>query len=172
MKQVAARIAKAQWPGRAFAVAGSTADDPRNLQFPFKKGETRAEKSKAAGKDGSFFNGHVVLDARSGEQYPPLLLVRDAAGELRQLTGQQTAIEGKQKFYNGCWVAASVSFKAYMSQNEGGIGAYSGVKAFLSSVIWLRGGDRIGGNAVETFRHFAGAVTAENPTAGDQEIPF
>jgi hypothetical protein len=160
LKAVAARVAKAQWPGRNLG----------ELKFPFSSGEKEAEKAKAKGKDGSFYLGHVLFKAYTGEQYPPALVV-PAGGQLKVLEGPDRVIIGKVKFYNGCKVGLAVSFKAYNGQDDGGVGPQSGVKAWLSSVVWLGDGDRIGGRATETFRHFAGAVSAENPL-GDEEIPF
>lgn len=159
LKAVAARVAKAQWPGRSLS----------ELKFPFVAGEKRAEKAKADGKDGSIFLGGVIFDARSGEQYPPALVV-PMGGVLKELSPLEKPTIGKGKFYNGCFVAAAVSFKAYMKGSEGGIGEFSGVKAFLSSVIWLSDGPRIGGNSVETFRHFAGAVSSENPMGAEELV--
>lgn len=162
LKAKAAAVAKARWPGRNLG----------ELKFPFTSGEKRADKSKKAGKDGAFFLGHVVLDARS--KYQPQLAVRNPDGTIRELAGQQIAVEGKNKFYGGCMVAASVNFTAYEGQEEDGVGNPDGVNAYLDAVIWLGDGERIGGgNVVETFRAFAGSVTDVDPTgSGSDEIPF
>lgn len=162
MQALAGAVAKAQWPGRSF----------KELVFPFTNGDKYAEERKKKGKDGSIYVGGVLIKASSGQEYPPGLAVLEATGP-RRLEGNQIAVEGKQKFYNGCFVGVGLSFKAYMKQSEGGIGEHSGVKAFLSSVIWLEDGPRIGGDIAETFRHYAGTVTQEDPTAGaDDEITF
>lgn len=161
LKAKAAAVAKARWPGRNLS----------ELKFPFTAGQKRADKAKAGGKDGAFFVGHVVLDARS--KYQPQLAVRNSDGTIRELAGNQIAVEGKAKFYGGCMVAASITFAAYEGQEEDGVGNPDGVNAYLDAVVWLGDGERIGGgNPVETFRHFAGTVTNENPTAGGDEIPF
>jgi hypothetical protein len=167
LKAKAIAVAKATWPGRALQNPNAP-QDPRSIQLPFKSAKARADEAKTKGRDGAIYNDFVyTFDARSGMEYPPQIAIRDADGTIRLLEGTQVGVEGKQKFYNGCFVGVSVSFKAYHSQSEGGIGAYSGVKAFLSSVIWLADGPRIGGNATETFRHYAGEVTTENPLETD-----
>lgn len=170
LKAVAIRVAKAAFPGRTIQNPNVPIDS-RNIQLPFKAAKDRADQAVKDGKDGSIYNDYLyTMDARSGAEYPPRLVVVGADGKMRELDGTQVKLEGKSKFYHGCYVGIAVSFKHYLSQAEGGIGAYSGVKAFISSVAWLKDGPRIGGSALETFRHYAGAVTAENPL--DDEVPF
>jgi len=164
-KAKAAEVARAKWPGR----------DLKELKFPFTLGDRRAEKSKAGGKDGSFFLGKVVLDARS--KYEPRLAIL-AGKTVRDLTGAQVQTEGKTKFYNGCWVVPQVNFVAYDGQQEDDghghkIGNPDGVTAYLDAVLWVKDGERIGGaSAAETFRAYAGSVSGEDPTGGDDDIPF
>jgi len=172
MRQIAAAVAKAEWPGRQLIVNREALTDPRNLQFPFKNGDERAAEALVKGKDGSFFQGQVVFDTRSGEEYPPFLSVLQG-NKVMDLDGVSKLTLGKQKFYNGCYVVPKVRFKAYKSQTEGGIGAYSGVKAFLSSVLWVADGPRIGGSSAETFRAYVGGLSDVDPTGtGSDEIPF
>lgn len=173
MRQIAAAVAKAEWPGRQLIVNRESLEDPRNLQFPFKNGDQRAAQAVQKGKDGSFFQGQVVFDTRSGAEYPPFLSVLDGK-RIIDLDETSKRTLGKQKFYNGCYVVPKVRFKAYKSQTEGGIGAYSGVKAFLSSVLWVADGKRIGGSSAETFRAYVGSLSDVDPTAGagTDEIPF
>ena len=162
-KAKAAEVAKAKWPGRALM----------ELKFPFSDGEKRAAKSTAGGKDGSFFKGHVVLDARS--KYQPRLALLEGK-TVRDLEGAQVAIEGK-KFYNGCYVVPSVNFVAYDGQQEDGIGNPDGVTAYLEAVLFVKDGPRIGGgSSAETFKAYAGSVTDFDPTNGntaaEDDIPF
>lgn len=172
MRQIAAAVAKAEWPGRQLIINREALTDPRNLQFPFKNGDERAAQAVAKGKDGAFFQGQVVFDTRSGEEYPPFLSVLQGK-KIVDLDDVSKLTLGKQKFYNGCYVVPKVRFKAYKSQTEGGIGAYSGVKAFLSSVLWVADGTRIGGSSAETFRAYVGGLSDVDPTgAGSDEIPF
>jgi Protein of unknown function (DUF2815) len=164
------RLASEEWPGR----------DMFTLKFPMTKGDKQAADAKAKGKDGEFFKGNWVLKATSDTRRVPGLAVRDVkngVATIRPLLDTQREIEGKQKFYNGCFVVPSLWVKTYKSQDEGGIGQYSGVKCYLSSLCWFKDGPRIGGsNTTEVFKAYAGAVTGESATAGadelDDEIPF
>jgi hypothetical protein len=161
LKAKAAEVARARWPGR----------DLKELKFPFTNGEKRAEKAKAVGKDGSFFNGTVVLDARS--KFEPRLAVLEGK-KVRDLEGAQRALEGKTKFYNGCYVVPQVNFVAYDGQAEDGVGNPDGVTAYLDAVLWDKDGPRIGGSsAAETFKAYAGTVSGESAVEGaDDEISF
>jgi hypothetical protein len=161
-KAKAAEVAKARWPGR----------DLKELKFPFTTGDKRAEKSKAAGKDGAFFAGTVVLDARS--KYEPRLAILEGK-TVRDLEGAQRALEGKTKFYNGCFVVPQVNFVPYDGQAENGVGNPDGVTAYLDAVLWVKDGPRIGGSSgAEVFKAYAGTVSGESATEGanDDEIAF
>jgi hypothetical protein len=164
------RLANEEWPGR----------DMSTLKFPLTKGDKQAADAKAKGKNGEFFKGHWVLKATSDTRRIPALAVRDVKGGtamIRPLDNAQREIEGKQKFYNGCFVVPVLWVKTFKSQEEGGIGAHSGVKCYLSSLCWFKDGPRIGGtNTTEVFKAYAGAVSGESALEGagdaDDEIPF
>lgn len=159
-KAKAAEVARARWPGR----------DLKELKFPFSNGDKRAEKAKNSGKDGSFFNGKVVLDARS--KYEPRLSILSGK-QIRDLEGAQRAVEGKQKFYNGCFVVPQINFVAYDGQAEDGVGNPDGVTAYLDAVLFVKDGPRVGGSSgAEVFKAYAGSVSAESATEGadDDEI--
>lgn len=156
LKAAMAKVARETWPGR----------DLKELKFPIVNGDTQANESQKTGKDGEFFRGQLVFKATSGSDKPPKLGVLDGK-TARELAGAQHEVEGKQKFYNGCYVVPSVWLKAYKKGSEGGIGEHSGVKAYLSSVLWVKDGPRIGSSSVaDTFKAYAGNVTEEDPTAG------
>ena len=160
LKAAMAAVAKETWPGR----------DLKELKFPLESGDKRAKDLVAAGKDGELFKGSLVLSARSGMERPPALAILTSKG-IEELLGAQRDVVGKQKFYNGCYVVPSVWLKAYRKGSEGGIGEFSGVKAYISSVLWVKDGERIGGaSATETFRAYAGSVSNVDP--GDDETPF
>lgn len=169
IKALMVRIAKETWPGRKLS----------ELKFPISSGEEAAKAATAKGKDGAFYNGNSVLKTSSGQDKPPSLAVLDGK-TITELHGQQRDIIGKQKFYRGCMVVPSIWLSAYKSTAEGGIGESSGITCYISSVLWAADGARIGGgSAAETFRSYAGSVSAEDPTAGsagasemDDEIPF
>lgn len=160
-KAKAAEVARARWPGR----------DLKELKFPWQVGEKRAEKAQKNGKDGSFFNGNVVLDARS--KFEPRLSILTGKA-IRDLEGAQRALEGKQKFYNGCYVVPQVNFVPYEGQEEDGVGNPDGVTAYLDAVLFVKDGPRIGGaSGAEVFKAYAGTVSAESATDGldDDDIP-
>lgn len=164
LKAKMAALARETWPGR----------DLKELKFPLEAGAKAQEKATKNGKDGAMYAGMVVFKATSGQERPVTLAVREG-GKIIELIGAQREIVGKQTFYWGCYVSASVWLSTYKSEEEGGIGAHSGVKAYLTSVCWLRDGPRIGGmNVAETFKAYAGTVSAESALEGasDDEILF
>lgn len=162
MKALAVKVARAKWPDR----------DLKTLQFPFANGDKLADKRKAkSGKDdGAYQRGKVVIAARS--KYEPRLAgiengkIVDYEGEAR--------IKAKPKFYFGVQVFAQVNFVAY----EGVGNNPDGVTAYLNMVFSTGKGEKIAGgaSAAETFKGYVGHVSAEDPTAGaeqlDDEIPF
>ncbi|MDE2233580.1 MAG: DUF2815 family protein [Patescibacteria group bacterium] len=155
-------VAKEAFPGRDFTT----------LKFPIESGDAAANRSAAKGKDGSFFRGHTVLKASSNEENPPVLSVLEGKN-IRELLGAQREAEGRKLFYNGCYVLLAVYFSAYKSGSEGGVGEYSGVKAYLNQVLWVADGPRIGGaSSAEIFKGYAGSITAEDPYAGADDTPF
>jgi hypothetical protein len=75
------------------------------------------------------------------------------------------------KFYNGCYVVASLNFVPYEGDDD------DGVTAYLDAVLWVKDGPKIGGvSAAEAFKGYIGTVSGEDPTGGqstlDDEIPF
>lgn len=159
MKAVAARIARAKWPGI----------DLKTLVFPFSNGNKLADDAKTNKKDREFYRGKVVVAARS--KYEPRLSgvengkMVDYEGEARK------AASGK--FYSGVEVLAQVNFVAYK-----GVGRNpDGVTAYLNMIFTTNKGVRIGTSqsAAEVFKGYVGTISAEDPTAGaagiDDEIP-
>lgn len=165
IKELAAKVAKARWPGRPLS----------ELKFPFTTGEKKIEREKKAAeregrkpRDQKFFEGMIVLDARSKYQPQCAAVV---AGKVVQLEGAAV----KQKFYNGCYAVPKINLVPYEGQAEDGVGNPDGVTAYLDAVLFAKDGPKIGGgNAAETFKAYAGSMTAADPgsdTDGD-EIPF
>jgi hypothetical protein len=164
MKAKAVAVAKARFPGR----------DLKTLKFPFEDGAKRAAKSAKDGRDGSFFEGHVLLTARS--KYPPQVSVLEG-GKIVEYANERRGLAAS-KFYNGCMVVAQVNFASYEGQQdeETGAGNPDGVNAYVDIVLKTGEGTRIGGaSAAEVFKSYVGGITAEDPTGGtgvDDEIPF
>lgn len=160
MKAVAARVARAAWPGRDF----------KELIFPFSNGDKLADAAKVNKKDREFYRGKVVIAARS--KYEPRLSGIEN-GVAVDYEDTRKAAAGK--FYSGVEVLAQVNFVAYK-----GVGRNpDGITAYLNMVFTTNKGMRIGTNqsAAEVFKGYVGIVSAEDPTAGaasnlDDEIPF
>ena len=159
-KAVAAKIARAKWPGR----------DLKELSFPFTNGDKLADKAKAKGKDREFSRGKVVLTARS--KYQPRMSVVEN-GRAIDLEGDAIVATGKRVFYTGVSVLAQVNFVAY-----DGVGANpDGVTAYLNMVCSLNKGKKLtsgGASAAEVFKGYIGTTSDENPLGDDldDEIPF
>lgn len=159
MKRVALAVAKAQWPGR----------DIKTLAFPFLNGSDRADKAKARGKNSEHERNLVVMPARSKFE-PRLSAIVNR--QIVEYDDEAARAKAKDKFFNGAEVLVQVNFVAYegVGQNP------DGVTAYLNQVLATGKGKRIAGSqgVSETFRSYAGAMSAEDPTraATDDEIPF
>ena len=169
IKSKVLEVAKAKWPGRD--VAGDY--KAGKLKLPFTSGDKlcdkRVAKLKAAGKDddhkGDFQKGHLVLKAAS--KYAPNLAVI-ANGKIVDLDGSnKEAFKGQ--FYFGVKALALFNFVAYDAIKDG---ENDGVTAYLQSVLSTNKGDRLSGgaSAAETFKGYVGQISAEDPTAGSEEL--
>ncbi len=149
LKQVAAKVAQAQWPGR----------DLKELKFPFKNGNALAKKKADAGKDGSFYEGKVVV--KTSAKFAPV--VADM---------KRKEILDPKRVYSGAYGYAELNFVAY----PGVGGGQDGVTCYVNFVmISDRKGDRIAGRNIEDV--FAGIDGSDVNTdvggdALDDEIPF
>jgi len=162
IRQKVKEIAQAKWPG----VDGTT------LKLCYTAGEKEAEKSKANGKDGSIFPaGSLIVTARS--KYQPVLSIwQGRTTPPQELEGPALSAH-IGKFYNGCIVLPQFTFVAYDAIDAD---SKPGVNAYLDKVMWVKDGQRVGGqSSAEAFKHYQGSTTDEDPTAGakyDDEIPF
>lgn len=160
----AIEVAKAKWPGR----------DLKELKFPFKKAEDQIARTlrKTPDKDVSMFTPNTfIMAARS--KYVPALSYRDGK-KVVDFTEANKAL-AKQKFYNGCYVLAAVTFVPYTGDEDDGVNAY------LDIVMWDKDGPKIatkGASASEAFKGYLGTVSSEDPTGGaessqlEDEISF
>ena len=147
MKNVAKAVAKAKWPGREL----------KELKFPFKSGNAEAKKRTDAGKDGSFYEGTVVIKASS--KYQPQVVDLD-----------RKDILDPKRVYSGVYAYAELNFVAY----PGVGGGQDGVTAYVNFVMVSRNGDRIAGKtADDVFSGVGGGETDVDPTGDlDADIPF
>lgn len=167
LKAKAVQVARAKWPDR----------DLKELRFPFKDGSKEADKRKARKGDkytgdAEYQRGQIVLPARSN--YEPALAVID--GNPPRFVDLEGAarVANEKKFYFGCEVLAQVNFVAYNKTSDD---TKDGVTAYLNQVVSLNRGKRLTSaqSAAETFKGYAGTVSAVDPTAGaelDDDIAF
>lgn len=164
IKKTMAAVARAKWPDKPFTNPETGAV---NIKFPFKLGEKKAEKAKAKGHDGSFYLGHLVLDGKS--QKMPKLAVLTPTG-IVQLRTPELLAQYKSKFYHGHYSGLTFNFVAYDGNEEE---IKDCVTCYLQAAVWLKDGTEIGGrDLTETFKHYAGTVTAEDPMDDSDGIPF
>lgn len=156
LKATAAKVAKARWPDRKLA----------ELHFPFESGEAAKAKAEANKKNGSFYEGQVVL--KSSSKHAPAVL--DGRVKPPVMTKDASLI------HSGSWVGCEVNFAAYDGIGTG----QDGVTCYLNSICFVGAGDRITGkDHTKTFEGIAGRTTDENPLTApvehgvsDDEIPF
>lgn len=151
LKTLAARVARAKWPDKPFS----------EIAFPFTSGDKLADDRKQKGKsDGEYTRGKVVMVSRS--KYEPRLAYVEK-GKIVDCESDMAKQAAKNKFYSGAEVLAQINFQAY-----DGVGSNKdGVTAYLGMVLTTGKGTRLSGGqtASEAFRGYAGAVSAEDPTA-------
>ncbi len=156
LKATAARVAKAQWPGR----------DLKELKFPFKSGDALAKasiaKDEAAGKaprDVSFYEGRVVV--KTSSKFAPQIHGMD-----------RKEILDPKRAYSGAYGYTELNFVAYAGVG----GGQDGVTCYVNFVMLSdRKGDRIAGkNVVDVFAGIDGSDVATDVGGDtlDDEIPF
>jgi hypothetical protein len=155
------KVAKLTWPG-------IDEDELRRKNWPMKDGNKEAERARAKGKNGDFYDGKKVLKAKS--KFQPGILGPDKRDLLNP-----------KRIYSGCVGVAELNFNAY-----DGFGG--GVNAYLNHFMLLEDGPKlVGHTAQDAFSGIEGRVTDVDPTAGgtnpfsgqkktpddlDDEIPF
>lgn len=168
LKALFVSIARAKWPAKPLT----------EVSFPLKLGEKKAEQSKAKGKDGSFYLGHVVLNADSKNPLTLSVFEPGPPSKVVELDTPALLAQYQNKFYYGCFVVPQLALVAYAGN---GSNIPDCVKAYLQMVMWFGDGTRIGGqDATEVYKDYIGRVTpGVDPTGGavkaanmDDEIPF
>lgn len=156
IKALAAKLAKAKWPGKPLS----------ELTTPWRDGDKLAEKRKAKkGKDDAAFNrGKIVLIART--KYQPRLSILGASAPIDLDTPELLKLHGG-KFYSGVEVLAEVNLVPYDAVEDDG---KPGVTAYLQAVLSLNKGDKLTGggrSAAETFKGYVGHASSEDPTQNE-----
>lgn len=152
---------------KAIAVARSKWGDDvalKDLVFPFKGGAGLKKKAENKKKDGSFYDGQVML--KTSSKFKPATL------DARKDPPVET--EDPKLIYSGCYVAGEVNFVAYNDDDDDdGNEVPGGVTAYVNAVVFVAKGDRIAGkDHAATFRGLKGSASAVDPTSGgdDDEI--
>lgn len=184
MKKTAVAIAKAKDPEAVEKIKSG------EIKLPFKSGDKLVAKTKAnfEAKDkeykgqADYMLGKGVIGANSkfqpklgilddGKLHPEdKALVRDGILEL-ETDAQKQRYKGR--FFPGVESFVEFNFVWYDGVDDG----KPGVTAYPNSVLVTGKGKRLGGgrSVTETFKGYAGKVSNEDPTAGedlDDEIPF
>lgn len=155
LKATAKAVAQAKW--------GDDVDTSK-LKFPFTKGTALKKKAEAKDKDGSFYEGKIMLKSSTEFKIPVL----DGRKEPPIETQDEKLV------YSGCYVAGEVNFNAYNGDDdEDGNTVPGGVNAYLNVVVFVAAGTRIAGkDHAAAFRGIKGSASKVDPTAGgdDDEI--
>lgn len=169
-------MARENKPGKKFVTRALTqeelaAGDTVQLAVPWKSGEAEADRMKAGGKNGEVFRGHTLVKASSA--YAPVLDVIEK-GVLVPYHDPEVRAKASKYFYSGAFIVPSFGLHWY----KGDTGKPDGVALYFNACAFAKNGERLGGRAVnsaETFKHYLGTLSAEDPTGGEQlddEIPF
>jgi hypothetical protein len=152
LKANAVKIAKAKWGDDI---------DLKSLKFPFTNGAALKKKADNKGKDGSFYEGQVMM--KSSSKFAPTVL------DGRQDPPAETI--DQKLLYSGCYVAGEVNFVAYNGDDdEDGNEVPGGVTAYLNAIVFVAKGDRIAGkDHAAAFRGITGSASSEDPT-GEAEL--
>lgn len=168
LKDLCITMLKGQYPGKKLVPRRLTQeelDDGGTVEVavPWSDGTKQADKAKAENKDREFMRGMVIIKASS--KYAPALSGIEN-GKVVSYTNPDTRATLDKFFYSGAWVGPLVALHTYKSMEENKPG---GVSLWVNAVCFVKHGDRLAGttiNAAETFAHYAGSVSAEDPTAG------
>lgn len=155
LKAKAAAVARAMWPDGDFA----------GITFPFKSGDKYVAQRETAGKPSQkeIFGGKILL---KGASMFPIALSATVNGKFTEFEGEAKEAN-KPLFYSGVLALAEFNFVAYDLETRS-------VTAYLGKVYSTNKGTRIGGgrSAAEAFKGYLGHASSENPTLGDDEIPY
>lgn len=174
IKKLAAKLARAKWPDKAFFVTTTEGVKIQQIFFPFSSGDKLADDRKAKGKsDGEYTRGKVIVPARS--KFEPRLSYFD--GKIIDLETEMAKQAAKGRFYSGVEVLAEINLVPYDGVGKDG---KPGVAAYLNRVMSTGKGVAITGgrSSAETFKGYAGAVSTDNPMAPggaadmSDEIPY
>lgn len=137
------------------------------VQVPWRNGDKEADRMKKEGKDGEVFRGHTLVKASS--KYRPDLSAIMERGKLPVDFLTEEAIAANAKFfYSGAWYVPLFGLHYYAGDERNP----PGVSLYLNAVMFHKNDTKLGGarkSAAETFKHFIGTISDEDPTAGQAD---
>jgi hypothetical protein len=176
LKRIAARVARKQWPDC----------DLKTIRFPFRDGTKIAEERKATNAkhaangqdllpDAEYCRGKALVKASS--LFPPKLggIVNGKAVEYE---GEAAIAKYGERFYFGAEALITYVFKALSITDTDAAGdkiEKRFVAAYCQEVVVTGKGAKIrsgGKSLAERFAGYKGGVTEDDPTIGDDDIPF
>ena len=170
LKDLCITMAKGMYPGKRLVASRLTQEQVDDGGFvevamPWFDGTKQADKAKAAGKEQEFFRGKMCVKAAS--KFAPALSGIEN-GKIVAYTNPETRPTLDKLFYAGSYVVPHVQLHSYPARDN----KPGGVSLWLNAVCFIKHGDRLTGgkgvNAAEVFSQYAGAVSAEDPTGGDE----
>jgi hypothetical protein len=166
LKRACVAVAKAKWPSL------TSEDLKTKIAWPWTDGQVMADKRrKDKGKDDNdWMIGSTVVKSKS--KFPVNVSIVENGKVRENIQNDPLAAVLKDKFYNGADAFATVNLVAYTASRDGD---KDGVTVYLHGVLGLGTGEKHGGSGVsmgDRFRDVVGSYSAEDPTAGDDEIPF
>jgi hypothetical protein len=178
LKDLCISMAKQNNPGKKLVARRLTQEELDDggvieVNMPWSDGTKQADKAKtpdAAGKtkDREFMRGKQVIKMSS--KYAPALSGIEN-GKVISYTNPETRGTLANIFYSGAWVAPLVALHYYKAEE----GKPGGVSLWLNAVCFVKHDAKLAGvnvNAAEVFAHYAGTVSAEDPTTGTPDDGF
>lgn len=167
LKDLCITMAKAANPGKRLVPRRLTQEELDDggyieVAMPWSDGTKQADRAKAENKDREFMRGKVTIKMSS--KYAPALSGIEN-GKVVAYSNPETRGTLDKLFYSGAFVGPLVALHSYKASND----KPGGVSLWLNAVCFVKHGDRLAGtsvNAAETFAHYAGSVSAEDPTGG------
>jgi hypothetical protein len=172
LKDLCISMAKQNNPGKKLVARRLTQEELDDggvieVNMPWSDGTKIADKAKEPNdkgqtKDREFMRGKVIIKMSS--KYAPALSGIEN-GKVISYDNPDSRATLTSLFYGGGWYGPLVALHAYKAQE----GKPGGVSLWVNAVCFVKHGEKITGprvNAAETFAHYAGSVSTEDPTAG------
>lgn len=177
MKALTLKLSKAKWPGKDVQAEVKE----RNFKLPFTSGDSTIAKAKKKAQDaGKTYDGNMdwlagKILVKSSSKFLPQLSVFENK-QIIELNSPELLAKHKKAFYSGVLGLSELAFVPYDAVGDDG---KDGVTTYLQSFFSLNRGEKHGGggvSAAEKFSAYAGQLSEQDPTAGqndmDDDIPF